>query len=90
MNRAIELLEREIGVRAERDLRPAHPADMPRNWASIERAARDLGYAPSVDLDEGRLRDGEVGHVGERAPGRGLRTSPRFHCPNAVVDSLVM
>jgi len=53
MNRAIELLEREIGVRAERDLRPAHPADMPRNWASIDRAARDLGYAPRVDLEEG-------------------------------------
>ena len=53
MNRAIELLEREIGVRAARDLRPAHPADMPRNWASIQKAARELGYAPRVDLEEG-------------------------------------
>ena len=29
---------------------------MPRNWASIQRAARELGYAPRVDLEEGIAR----------------------------------
>ena len=56
MNRVIELLEREIGVRALRELRPAHPADMPRNWASIDKAARELDYAPVVDLEDGIAR----------------------------------
>ena len=53
LNRAIELLEQELGVKAERDQRPGHPADMPHNWAAIDRAAADLGYAPQVDLEQG-------------------------------------
>lgn len=53
MNRVIELLERELGVPARRETRPAHPADLPRTWASIERARRDLGYTPAVSLEQG-------------------------------------
>jgi UDP-glucuronate 4-epimerase len=56
MNRVIELLERELGVRAVRDVRAAHPADLPRTCASIERARSELGYTPSIDLDEGMHR----------------------------------
>jgi UDP-glucuronate 4-epimerase len=56
MNRVIEILERELGVRAVRDVRPAHPADLPRTCASIERARTELGYAPSIDLEEGLRR----------------------------------
>jgi UDP-glucuronate 4-epimerase len=53
MNRVIELLERELGVIARRETRPAHPADLPRTWASIERARRELGYTPAVSLEQG-------------------------------------
>lgn len=56
MNRVIELLEREMGVQAERITKPAHPADVPRTWASVERAARELNYAPQVGLEEGIAR----------------------------------
>lgn len=56
MNRVIELLERELGVPAKRDVRPAHPADLPRTCASIERACEELGYAPSVELHDGIRR----------------------------------
>jgi UDP-glucuronate 4-epimerase len=56
MNRVIELLEREMGVQAERITKPAHPADVPRTWASVERAARELNYAPQVSLEEGIAR----------------------------------
>jgi UDP-glucuronate 4-epimerase len=56
MNRMLELLERELGVRAVRDVRPAHPADLPRTCASIERARSERGYAPSIDLEEGIQR----------------------------------
>ena len=53
LNRAIELLEQALGVKVERDQRPGHPADMPHNWAAIDRAAADLDYAPEVDLEQG-------------------------------------
>jgi UDP-glucuronate 4-epimerase len=56
MNHALELLERELGVRAVRDVRPPHPADLQRTCASIERARSELGYAPSIDLEEGIQR----------------------------------
>ena len=53
VNRVIELLEHELGVAAARITKPAHPADVPRTWASVERAARDLDYAPKVSLEDG-------------------------------------
>ena len=56
MNRVLELLERELGVRAVRDVQPPHPADLKRTCASIERARSELGYAPSTDLEEGIRR----------------------------------
>jgi UDP-glucuronate 4-epimerase len=56
MNRVLELLERELGVRALRDERPRHPADLQRTCASIERARSELGYAPATDLEEGIQR----------------------------------
>ena len=56
MNRIIALLERELGVEARREVHPAHPADMPRTFASIERARKELGYEPVVELEEGIRR----------------------------------
>lgn len=53
LNDVIAMLERELGVSVRRETRPAHPADMPRTRASIERAARDLDYAPRVPIAEG-------------------------------------
>jgi UDP-glucuronate 4-epimerase len=52
----IELLERELGARADRQQFPAHAADIPRTSASIARARSDLGYDPRVDLEEGIRR----------------------------------
>ncbi len=56
MNRIIGLLEGELGVSARREVHPAHAADMPRTYASIERARADLGYDPQVPLEEGIRR----------------------------------
>ena len=56
MNRIIELLEGALGVRARRELHPAHPADMPRTFASIDRARAELGYDPKVEIEEGIRR----------------------------------
>jgi UDP-glucuronate 4-epimerase len=56
LDRVIELLERELGARADRQQLPAHAADIPRTSASIARARSDLGYDPRVDLEEGIRR----------------------------------
>jgi UDP-glucuronate 4-epimerase len=52
----IELLERELGIRADRQQLPAHPADIPRTSASIDRARQRLGYDPRVEPEEGIQR----------------------------------
>ncbi len=49
----IELLERELGIPAEREQLPAHRADVLRTCASIERARAELGYSPDVGLEQG-------------------------------------
>ena len=56
VNDIIAALERVLGVRAEREVLPEQPGDIPRTWASIARARAELGYAPAVDLDEGVAR----------------------------------
>lgn len=56
LDRVIELLERELGARADRQHLPVHAADILRTSASIERARSELGYDPRVDLEEGIRR----------------------------------
>lgn len=46
-------MERRLGRAIERDLAPARTGDVRHSVASIERAARLLGYRPTVSLDEG-------------------------------------
>lgn len=52
----VETIERALGRRAEVVHEPAHPADVPVTWASIEKARRVLGWSPEVSLDEGIAR----------------------------------
>jgi len=53
MNETIAALERACGRSAERQTLPAQAGNVPRTWASIERARAELGYDPKVDLDVG-------------------------------------
>jgi len=53
VNEIIAALERALGKPARRESLPPQPGDLPRTWASVARAAAELGYAPRVDLDEG-------------------------------------
>jgi len=53
VNELIATIERALGRRAEIEHKPAHPADVPRTAASIERARAQLGWAPRVSLAEG-------------------------------------
>jgi UDP-glucuronate 4-epimerase len=49
----IAALERALGVPIRREALPEQPGDVPRTWASIALAQRELGYQPRVDLDAG-------------------------------------
>jgi UDP-glucuronate 4-epimerase len=53
MNETIAALERALGRKARRQQLPPMPGNVPRTWASIERARAELGYEPKVDLDHG-------------------------------------
>ncbi|MEE8557809.1 MAG: NAD-dependent epimerase/dehydratase family protein [Myxococcota bacterium] len=53
MNETIATLERVLGVSARRQTLAVRPGDVPRTWASIDRASRELGYAPQTSLEEG-------------------------------------
>ncbi|MNC93155.1 hypothetical protein D3C83_97210 [compost metagenome] len=49
----IEGLERVLGVRAVLERLPEQPGDVPRTWASIDKARALLGYAPATDYEQG-------------------------------------
>ena len=46
-------LEDVLGVNAELQRLPDQPGDVPQTWASLEKARRLLGYAPSTTLHDG-------------------------------------
>jgi UDP-glucuronate 4-epimerase len=49
----VDILERECGRTARRELLPMQPGDVPRTFADIEAISRDLGYRPSTSIHEG-------------------------------------
>jgi UDP-glucuronate 4-epimerase len=49
----IQLLEAELGIKAEFDFMPMQPGDVPATSADISRAQANLGYAPSVSIEAG-------------------------------------
>lgn len=56
LRRLLELLEQALGREARIDWQPEQPGDVPITYADVSRAARDLGYAPRVPIDDGIRR----------------------------------
>jgi len=54
--RYIEVLEQCLGRKAQKNLLPMQPGDLPDTWACVETLARDVGYRPSTDLESGVKR----------------------------------
>ena len=52
----IELLEKELGIEAKRDLLPIQPGDVPATFADIDDLERAVGYRPQVGIEEGVAR----------------------------------
>jgi UDP-glucuronate 4-epimerase len=49
----IEVLERCLGRKAERNLLPMQAGDVPDTWADAEELVRDVGYRPATPVEEG-------------------------------------
>ena len=50
------LLEKELGVTAEKDMLGMQQGDVERIWAGISKARRTLGYDPKTSLEDGLAR----------------------------------
>lgn len=53
LNQLIETLERQMNREAKIDRMPAHPGDLDRTQANIDKARSLLGWEPHTGLDEG-------------------------------------
>lgn len=51
--RFIGILERELGMKAQLDLQPMQPGDVPETYADIAASQRDLGFKPTTPIDVG-------------------------------------
>jgi nucleoside-diphosphate-sugar epimerase len=56
VNELVATVEAALGRKAKRSFAPAHPADVPRTAACIEKARRLLDWEPRVPLGEGVAR----------------------------------
>lgn len=52
----IEVLEACLGRKAEKNLLPLQPGDVPDTWADVEDLVRDVGYRPATPVEEGVKR----------------------------------
>jgi UDP-glucuronate 4-epimerase len=52
----IEVLENCLGRKAERNLLPLQPGDVPDTWADVEDLDRDVGYRPATPVEVGVAR----------------------------------
>ncbi|MDP2933688.1 MAG: protein CapI, partial [bacterium] len=53
LNTYIELLEKELGKRAEKNFLPLQLGDVPKSCADISKASRLLGYSPQTRMEQG-------------------------------------
>lgn len=56
VNELVATVEAALGRKAQRSFAPAHPADVPRTAACIDKARRLLDWEPRVPLSEGVAR----------------------------------
>jgi UDP-glucuronate 4-epimerase len=52
----IEVLERELGRKAEKNMLPLQPGDVPETYADIDDLARDAGFRPNTPIEVGIKR----------------------------------
>ncbi|MCB4755522.1 MAG: GDP-mannose 4,6-dehydratase [Elusimicrobia bacterium] len=53
LNRFVEVIEKELGRKAQKNLLPLQPGDVPETFADIEKSRKMLDYEPKVKIEEG-------------------------------------
>ncbi|MDP2322447.1 MAG: NAD-dependent epimerase [Gammaproteobacteria bacterium] len=51
--RYIEVLEERLGRKAEKNLLPLQPGDVPDTWADVDDLVNDIGYRPATPVEVG-------------------------------------
>ena len=51
--RFIELLEQNLGKKAEMNMLPLQPGDVPATYADVQNLVTDVGYKPSTSIEDG-------------------------------------
>ena len=51
--RFIELLEQNLGKKAEMNMLPLQPGDVPATYADVEGLVADVGYKPDTSVETG-------------------------------------
>ena len=54
--RFIEVLEEALGKKAKKNLLPIQPGDVPATYADVDDLMRDVGFKPSIPIEEGVRR----------------------------------
>ena len=52
----IETLEKELGKKAELNMQPLQPGDVPATYADVDDLTRDVGFKPATSIEEGVRR----------------------------------
>lgn len=47
------MLEDKLGRKAEKNMMPMQPGDVPDTWADVEDLVADVGYRPDTPVEEG-------------------------------------
>ncbi|MCB1858285.1 MAG: NAD-dependent epimerase [Gammaproteobacteria bacterium] len=56
LGRYIEVLEQCLGIRAEKNMLPLQPGDVPDTYADVSELINDTGYQPQTSVEEGVRR----------------------------------
>jgi len=49
----IEAIEKALGKEAEKNFLPMQPGDVPATWADVDDLVQDLGYSPTMSIQQG-------------------------------------
>jgi UDP-glucuronate 4-epimerase len=49
----IEVLEDCLGMKAEKNMLPLQPGDVPATYADVDDLVRDVGYKPDMTVEQG-------------------------------------
>jgi UDP-glucuronate 4-epimerase len=53
LTRVVAILEQELGRKADRQLLPMQPGDVPATYADIDDLTRDVGFRPATSIEDG-------------------------------------